>query len=707
MIFTLGTFDSLVAPKNRFFALYDLLASLPRLTRNSSLRLLAVADNMSQQEIMDGFQRVVTPEKYLPPGVMAYRIAYEQHLREMANDVRFIRLYLMVDPIVDPEIITDLIGVGGLPAGRLDHEIPRPFSSAISRWEYLEGDNGMFFALLRSSFNQYGVSVYPQVLHSLLSVDFPVWVSLQIRTLSSQETTYMLRIKESTIGTKPRNRDDVRESEMAAGTVEQLRSALYSGESLHTATVYVLVGARSLEELNRNIEIARAATPLRLYRYYGASGIIERLFAPSADSPDGDDGTLMTTFGASLLSSSLFSFRRRTRTDGVMLGIDRNQAPVIVDFFSDEASSYNTVVLGQTGSGKTFGTLTLMMRHLLTGTRLVIVDPQGNIRLDFLDPEIYAHGVLGTRQSAINVLDRVYDEIGLQVEFAKTMLRLLGVPADRFVEQAILDDALVDVYDKYGDEPLISDLLGILQQKSRSAPSLREVYDSLEISLKTYVTGSRSQLFGSKTTLDLTLDAAVNVFDISNLPMQGLGGNLRSAFLLVLVAGIQRSIRMRRKMGDRAPIMLFVDEMGILMRDREAASFVSGMFKTARSSLVGMIVADQDLHSLLGPADESGLRHGVPMLANAANVLLFRQKESELGMMREHFPNLPESMVLSLPSLPRGTCVASLYDGDLLVVSIMPSYLEEVVFSSRVQDRQRAQEIIKRLQREVQLSRLS
>ena len=83
----------------------------------------------------------------------------------------------------------------------------------------------------------------------------------------------------------------------------------------------------------------------------------------SAMPPTVSDGAALTSPGVSLLSGSALSFRRRTETHGILLGMDRNQAPVIVNVFDDRNPSYNSVVLGQTGSGKTFAMLMLMMRH--------------------------------------------------------------------------------------------------------------------------------------------------------------------------------------------------------------------------------------------------------------------------------------------------------------------------------------------------------
>ena len=115
---------------------------------------------------------------------------------------------------------------------------------------------------------------------------------------------------------------------------------------------------------------------------------------------------------------------------------------------------------------------------------------------------------------------------------------------------------------------------------------------------------------------------------------------------------------------------------------------------------MGMIVADQDLHSLLGPADASGLHHGAPILANSAFNLLFYQKDSERPRIRETFSGLPETLSEALYTLPRGVCLAQV-PGDLLLVHVKPSPFEQVVLSSQLQDRHRAHQVVQRMIKEL------
>jgi len=707
MILQLDAFDYTTATATRLVSTVGFWEALPRITRGlPTARLLMVADTLHREDILAGFHEVATKEKYLPHGALAYRMAYEDFLNQTVQEVRYIRTYLAIDPVLDESGTISLLGAYGIQAHPLDHELPRPFGKATIEWNRMLTDQGDVAALLRSKPIQSGGVLHPRVLHNLLGQEFPVWAALHVYTYPNRETLDLLRQKAAMAQYNPgKTEESLHEASVAAQGITTLRDAIGRGEALHTFQLSVYTDAPDMGSLRSRVETVRGALPLELEQVFAPGELAANLF--SGEQIKQKDGTPLTTTGIALLAGSALSFRRRTQTKGVMLGIDRNQAPVILDIFHDRAPSYNTVVLGQTGAGKTFGLLLLMMRHLLMGTRLIVIDPQGNVDLEFLGEEVYQRSILGTEQTSINVLDVIHEEIGMQIEMAVSMLRMLEVHHDEPLARALLDEALMALYRPVWDDgaksPTLIELKVWLDKRAKekgNGSETRAALENLSLALQVYVTGSRAALFGKETTVNFALDKAVNVFDVSKLPQQGMGGNLRSALLSVLVANINQGIRRRRTEGARAPILFFVDEIGILMRDPVIAEYISSEYKTSRARFVGMIVADQDLHSLLGPKDDKGLHHGVPILANAANTLIFNQKDSERERVREHFPSLPDSLIGALSVLPRGACIASFPD-DLLVVNILPSQFELTVFSSRLQDRQRAKEIIKQLQREI------
>ncbi len=346
-----------------------------------------------------------------------------------------------------------------------------------------------------------------------------------------------------------------------------------------------------------------------------------------------------------------------------------------------------------------------MLRHLLMGVRLIVLDPQGNIDFSWLG-DIYHRAVIGTSEASINILDIAHDEMANQISTVIAMLGMLGVinQQDR-LEVALMDQVLMDIYSPLwgrvaGTEvptlAAVQNRLDDLKLDEELDNISRLKAEHLSFALEQYTHGSRANLFGCRTTVDFHLDHAVTVYDVSRLPKSGQDEKLRAALLSILVADVNQAIRNKRREGDQVPILFFVDEMGVLMRDPVIASHVSSEYKTARARKVGMIVADQDLHSLLGPADERGLHHGVPILANSATTLIFNQKASELARVREHFPDLPESMVQALPLMPQGGCICQL-PGDLLQVSVIPSQFELAVLSSKLEDRARAKELMSQI----------
>jgi len=698
MIVQLQSYDYTTTPASRLMSNAGFWRALPRICGGApTARLLMTADTLRPEDVQAGFRAVATPERLLPPGVMAYRVEYEDFLSTIVQAVRYMRLYLVTESNLDEEGLISLLGSYGMTAYPLDHALLRPFQEGVDEWEYIRADNG-FWGMVRTK-NVQGGLLTPRTLHNLLGLDFPLWASLHVHTFPQGETLRMLRQKAASARQEDEKLESQQDAQEAESGILRLRQELGQGHAMHTVTLHVMVGAPDPTTLESRLEMVRGATHLEMYRVYGPGAEAERIF--SADPYHESDGIMLTTPGVAMLAGSALSFRRRTETRGVLLGVDRNQAPVILDIFDDRAPSYNMVILGITGSGKTFSALLLMLRHLLMGVRLVIVDPQGNVDLSFLGEDIAHRAVLGTSQASINLLDITHEEIGNQVEYVLAMLRMLGVHENSGWERSILDTALMDLYQPvWGDpdaqSPTLPDLharLVRLAEEDKDFQSVRETAARLAYNLRPYVQGSRADLFGHRTNVDFRLEHPVNVFDVSRLPQQETGGSLRAALLAILVANINQAIRRRRRAGDTAPILFFVDEMGILMRDPVIAAYISNEYKTARARLVGMIVADQDLHSLLGPADEFGLHHGVPMLANAANTLIFHQKDSERERIETHFPSLPKSIVDALPAFQRGTCVAQLPD-DLLVVNVIPSRLDRVLLSSRLQDRELARKII-------------
>ncbi len=713
MIVQLDSFDITTASPYHMLASAGLWSALPRLTQGvAAARILVVGDTLKAEDVIKGFESVSAPFADLSSGARAYRLQYETFLRQTARDVRYMKVYLVMDTDLDEEGFCRLLRGYGLAARPLADPLPRPFQGGKAEWDHVLAPDGTRWRLLRSDQGQTG-SIFPRSLHRLFELDFPLWIALNVNTIPDADAIRNLRLKEMAARYAPRrSNEESQEAAEVGQAIDQIRYEMNRASSaLHWLSLYVMYGGQDGRELRQRDREIAAACPLSLYRVTPPGKTMADVFSAEAFSEP--EGSLLTTPGVALFAGSVLSYRRPTRTQGVLVGADKNAAPVIVNLFSD-AKSFNAVVLGQTGSGKTFATLSLMLRHYLLGARLIIVDPQGNVDLGFLMGD-YQRNVIGTAAAAINVMDIVHDEIASQVDGVTAMLAILGVyDRDDSLSRAVLDDALMaiyapiwDVLPDYGElppeeVPTLGDVRAELERIAEEAGQVDISHTAtlLAFKLTPFISGSQSDWFGQRTTADFSLNHPVTVFDISNIPGQESGSTMRAAMLAILVGSINRGIRRLRLRGIQEPILFFIDEIGMLLLDPVIANFTRNQFKTARARRVGMIVADQDLTSFLGAAGGTASPGG-SMLANAAYKLIFRQEADQLENIRRYFPDLPDSVVARFPALDTGVCVLKMPPNDLLVVSVLASPFDFYALSSELQYRAVAKSLVETMRREI------
>lgn len=713
-IVQLEPFDLLTANTAQVMGSTGFWASLARLTAETGggARLLMVADNLDPQTLVNHFAAQAVPLAHLPTELRWYRVQYEAFLLNTLQVTRHMRLYLVVHAPLQEWVLVRLLGSYGIRAYPLvGSGIPLPFVRGTIVGNTVVDEQGYHWGMVQSKVEQSGV-IHARTFHTLFAQAFPVWCALDIGTFSPQEARRLLNRKDTSarFENSPTTEAQRNAQEVRSTVAQMLTEISRVGAALHQVRFSVVVGGETEAELSERLDVARSTAGLEMQGFRARPQDIRPLFDMT---PLGKvTGALLPSHGLALLAGSAMSYRRRTATTGIFLGVDRNQSPIVVDVFDPHNESYSTVVLGKTGSGKTFFMLLLLIRHLLRAVRLVIIDPQGNIDLSWLGRDLYSKAVLGTSASTINILDITHEELPQQINSVMAMLAMLQVlDRENRIEVGLMDQVLLDIY-----EPLwgrasahqvptlraVQERLDFYVQDASVGTELQDTARRLSFALDQYTRGSRYDLFGQRTQVDFRLDHAVTVFDVSKLPARGeKHDNLRAALLAILVGNINQSIRRKRTVeNDWAPILFMVDEAGILMRDGVIAAHISAEFKTARARHVGVVLIDQDLHSALGPADETGLHHGVPAFANRANTFIFNQSSSELGRVREHIPTLPEAIVQTLPNLGQGSCVAEV-GKDLLLLDVVASPFELTALSSKPADRARMKQLIEQVTSEL------
>jgi len=133
---------------------------------------------------------------------------------------------------------------------------------------------------------------------------------------------------------------------------------------------------------------------------------------------------------------------------GIWFGLNKNSIPVIRDVFS--LSNPNGCVLASSGSGKSYLAKLLITRHLLNGTKVIVIDPQSEYKevAKRFGGEVIS--LKRTSKTMINPLDLMgheYAEKRLSLmDLMKVMLGDLSEP-----QKSIIDKALTIVYEKKGN----------------------------------------------------------------------------------------------------------------------------------------------------------------------------------------------------------------------------------------------------------------
>ncbi len=325
---------------------------------------------------------------------------------------------------------------------------------------------------------------------------------------------------------------------------------------------------------------------------------------------------------------------------GVWLGLNKNGIPIIKDIF--ELSNPNGVILAQSGGGKSFFAKLLISRYLLLGTKVMVIDPQGEYR-----NIIGAFGgeridLSRTSDSIINPLDIMgHDYAEKRLALLDLMRVMLGDITEP--QRAFIDKALTKTYEKKGitldpdswdnEPPILEDLLKTLEQMEIKASQLEKVsLRSLINRLSIYVTGVFSFL-NRHTNIDFANKFVC--FDIGDIP-KPVKPTIMFLVLDYVYSKMKRDITRK---------ILLIDEAWSLLSRTQDASYIFEIVKTCRKFNMGLLLINQEVEGLLTSAA------GKSVLANSAYTVLLKQKPAVINNIVRtfHLSKYEQEYLLSAP----------------------------------------------------------
>src|SRR3989344_260663 len=225
----------------------------------------------------------------------------------------------------------------------------------------------------------------------------------------------------------------------------------------------------------------------------------------------------------SLATTFPFTTASLTANEGILYGINEHDGSLVIfNRFSLENS--NSVIFGKSGSGKSFMVKLEVMRSLMFGAEVFVIDPEGEYK--DLTRALGGDLVDFSFNSPVKInpfdLSGIYEEgeneLGLKILSLHGLMRVvMGEMSPG--EDALLDRALVLTYKQKGitpdpstqkrEPPLIEDLYKVLLgMEEENARRLAE-------RLEKFVKGSLAGIFNQKSNLNLKNQ--LTVFDIKEL----------------------------------------------------------------------------------------------------------------------------------------------------------------------------------------------
>ena len=410
-----------------------------------------------------------------------------------------------------------------------------------------------------------------------------------------------------------------------------LRDKIQRGqEKLFQMAIYICIRSETKEELDKTTKLLEANLSARLF--YSKVARYQQLEALQSILPRGEDQLAQKRNLDSSSAALTFPFMSSelVQESGILYGVNKsNNSLVILDRFS--LHNANSITFAQSGAGKSYTTKVEILRQLMQGTRVIVIDPEREYKR-------LAESVSGTyiklsakSKQKINPFDlaTTVHEISDLFEHTQDLMDVIGLMAESLTarEKAAIDKAVLKIYKKSKTkQPLLEDLYAELRKLGQL---------KLCEKLEKYISGSLADVFNAQT--NVKLDNRLVIFDIKDLPE-----NLLQIMMLIISNFVKNQV-----MAKPEKRLLIIDEGWILLQHEESARFVAGLVRRARKYYLGVSIISQQANDFLKS------EYGRAIASQSALRILMRQDTTTIKGVVNEF-NLSEYEQSLLLTCERG-----------------------------------------------------
>lgn len=584
------------------------------------------------------------------------------------------------------------------PERELQHkivEVEKEYKAGVNTLKDLIAPSG--FLINQNNLNVSGkltrsffVMSYPRFisvdwLAPLISMDCALDMSMFIYPIETAEIMNKLKNQVGRVESQMRinqEKGNVRDPmmETALQDIEALRDRLQQGtERYFRFSLYFTIYADDQKELDQLSASLESTLGSKLIIAKPAIFQMEQGFNSSL--PLGNDELAISTNMNTEPLSTTFPFvsSELTSNDGIFYGINRhNNSLILFDRFKME--NYNAVVFAKSGSGKSFAVKLEILRLLMTGVDVIVIDPENEYKHlsssvggSFINISLNSESRVNPFDLPRSVIEGETSEDILRASVVN-LLGLMNLMLGKLdpTEEAIMDRALWETYAKRditansdlsnSEMPIMSDLIEVLSGMVGG--------EGLAQRLTKYTEGSFSGIFNQPT--NVSTNNQLVVFSIRDLE-----DALRPIAIYVTLNYIWNVVRSELKKR-----ILVIDEAWWMMQHDDSAKFLFGIAKRARKYYLGVTTITQDVTDFLQSP------FGKPIVTNSSIQLLLKQSPAAIDLIAETFFLTEGEKYLLLESeVGEGIFFAGLKH---VAIKIMASYMEEQIITT---DPKRALEI--------------
>lgn len=412
----------------------------------------------------------------------------------------------------------------------------------------------------------------------------------------------------------------------------ELKDKIQRGqEKLFQVSIYIGITADSVADLNKITTLLETVMSTRLF--YLKTATFQQLEGLQSTLPRAEN---LLNQKRNLDSSSAaltfpFVSSELVQESGILYGINRsNNSLVIIDRFS--LNNANSIIFAQSGSGKSYTAKVEILRQLMQGTKVIVIDPEREYKQ-------LAASVNGTyiklsakSKEKINPFDFSIHSQGGDNDLSEhiqdlTEIISLMVGSLNPEERATVDKAIIQTYKQFGFTMTGKNA----KSKDKNFPILKDFYQVLKAMkqhdlcnrLERFVKGSLSSVFDAQTNIEL--DNRLVIFDIKDL-----NESIRQIMMLAVANFVHAQVK-----SSPQKRILVIDEGWLLLQHEESARFISGLVRRARKYYLGVTIISQQANDFLSQ------EYGRAIASQSSLRILMKQDTTTIKKVSEEF-NLSE-----------------------------------------------------------------